>query len=670
MQIQTILFLIAAAFVAIGIVLFQYYYKNKKRGKRIVLLSFLRFTALFSLFLLLINPKFVKTEYVLEKTNLVVVADNSSSMAANSAELVAFLDQIKSNKTLTDKFKIDYYRFGNQFQALDSLSFFETNTNIAKALKSVSGIYNQKNTVGVLLSDGNQTIGQDYEFYGDKINIPFYSVVFGDTTKYEDIKINQVNTNKFAFLKNKFPIECYIAYDGEKNVSVPVSITVDGKTVFKEQVQFSNDIQSKRIHTFLNADAIGVKTIDITVGALKNERNIINNRKSIAVEVIDEKTNVTIVSAVMHPDLGALKKAIETNEQRSVTIVKPSVSKEILEETDVFICYQPDVNFKAVYSFIMDSYSNYFTVVGTKTDLNFLNSLGLGYRIETGYPIQEVLGKVNPSFSKYDISSSDFTDYPPLTSNSGAITFSGTHDALLQRNIRGVDLNNPLLAISENKGQKTAVLLGENIWKWRLKNYVNLENFENFDTFLGKLMLYLSNNTKKERLSIDYKSVYENLGLAKVTATYSDETYVFDAKANLFIQIAGGVKIPMLLKTNYFEADLSDLKPGTYSFKIGVEGKSILKSGKFTVLDYDVEQQFFSSNYQKMENFSTATNASLLYPNQFTQLLKVLDADKRFLPTQKSVENVVSLIDFKILLGLIIIALSLEWFIRKYNGLI
>ncbi|MFW2377543.1 MAG: VWA domain-containing protein, partial [Cellulophaga baltica] len=88
------------------------------------------------------------------------------------------------------------------------------------------------------------------------------------------------------------------------------------------------------------------------------------------------------------------------------------------------------------------------------------------------------------------------------------------------------------------------------------------------------------------------------------------------------------------------------------------------------VLDYDVEQQFFSSNHIKMSNFSEATTALLLYPEQIQEFITQLDSDKRFMPTQKSVENVVSLIDFKFLLGLIIIALSLEWIIRKYNGLI
>ena len=44
-------------------------------------------------------------------------------------------------------------------------------------------------------------------------------------------------------------------------------------------------------------------------------------------------------------------------------------------------------------------------------------------------------------------------------------------------------------------------------------------------------------------------------------------------------------------------------------------------------------------------------------------------ADPNYVPTQKSKQIVVPLIDFKFLLGLIIAALSLEWFIRKYNGL-
>ena len=73
MDIQTVLLVILAAFLALGIVLFQYYYKTKTSGKLTILLSFLRFLAFFGVFVLLINPKFIKNEYRLEKSDLIVL---------------------------------------------------------------------------------------------------------------------------------------------------------------------------------------------------------------------------------------------------------------------------------------------------------------------------------------------------------------------------------------------------------------------------------------------------------------------------------------------------------------------------------------------------------------------------------------------------------------------
>jgi len=51
------------------------------------------------------------------------------------------------------------------------------------------------------------------------------------------------------------------------------------------------------------------------------------------------------------------------------------------------------------------------------------------------------------------------------------------------------------------------------------------------------------------------------------------------------------------------------------------------------------------------------------------QLRNDLLSKDRFLPVQKSEQNIVSLIDFRVLLALIAATLAIEWFIRKYNGL-
>ncbi len=80
----------------------------------------------------------------------------------------------------------------------------------------------------------------------------------------------------------------------------------------------------------------------------KKKKTPINNTKNFAVEVIDQKTNMAIVSAINHPDIAALKRAIETNAQRKVTIVKPNDIKS-LQDYNVLILYQPNSEFKSVF---------------------------------------------------------------------------------------------------------------------------------------------------------------------------------------------------------------------------------------------------------------------------------------------------------------------------------
>ena len=56
--------------------------------------------------------------------------------------------------------------------------------------------------------------------------------------------------------------------------------------------------------------------------------------------------------------------------------------------------------------------------------------------------------------------------------------------------------------------------------------------------------------------------------------------------------------------------------------------------------------------------------------NELAELKAALLQDPRFVPVQKSRQNVVPLISLKYLLGLLALLLAAEWSTRKYNGLI
>ena len=669
------MYIILAAIVALGIVVFQYIYKQKAKSKIYLLLAFLRFVGIFGLLLLLINPQFAQKTYTLEKPNLVILADNSTSVAEKGEELKEIISKIKASKEISNRFKIADYKFGSDLNILDSLSFQDKNTNIYKSLSSLKDVYAREQMVALVLSDGNQTIGEDYSYFKIDRNNTIYSMVLGDTTKYKDISVGPIQTNKYAFLKNKFPLETYVSYQGNTPVSVSVSVKMNSKIVHKENLKFNADVNFKTIAIQIDANSVGIKNLEVEVSQLVEERNIKNNRRATSIEVIDEKTKIALISDILHPDLGALKKAIESNEQREVSILKSSASNSVLEDVDLFIFYQPTAKFKQSFDFAKSKNANTFIITGSQTDYTFINKLNVGIEIETGYPQQEVFGLLNNAFTKYDITNFDLTDYPPLVSDAGPILITSPFETLLGTQIKGLNIQQPLLSVIDENGSKRAVLIGENIWKWRVQTYRNTNEFVNFDEFIGNLIRYLTSSKNKSRLNVDYEKVYQGSNNTVITATYFDEAFLFDKNAKVSIKVTNtdtqkSQINPMVLKNGFFEADLSNLVAGEYDFVVSVEKESKIEKGSFVISEFDMENQFVSSDNLKMEKLAVNSGGKIFYPAQIDVLQKDLSTNDAYVPTEKSTENIVSLIDFKFLLGIIVFAFAAEWFIRKYNGLI
>ncbi len=674
MEIKTVLALVLAALVALGLVLFQYFHKTGLKGRLYLFLALLRFLAIYALLVLLINPKFTRNNYTVEKAKLVLLTDNSASMAASSNQVDPVLREITSNSGILEKYEIERYRFSNQLAKDDSLTFDDPNTDLADALATINEIYGSENTAVIMLTDGNQTFGNDYAFMGSTLKFPVYPVAIGDTTRYEDLRIDQVNVNKYAFLKNKFPVETTISYQGNNAVTSEFSISIDGNAVYKERINLSNKAPSKIVTPLIEASSVGIKSIVANIRSIDNEKNTTNNSKLAAIEVIDEKTNIGIISKVLHPDIGALAKAIKSNEQRTVALVKPTLKPEELEKFDIILVYQPDTGFKTVMDFIRQKKVPHMIVGGNKTDWAFLNQMHTNWQIEVGYPNQEITPVVNEAFSKFNITDFLVEGLPPLESNAGNPTLKSDAETMMTMGIRGVKLNNALMWAGEAEGAKQIVLLGENIWKWRMHDFRNHQNFDNFDRFVGKLMVYLTTNLTKDRLNIENERIYDAGNQTTLTATYFDEAFLLDANATLLLKVTAteidfSKEMPLLFKGNFFEADLKGLPAANYTFTVTVKDGNISKSGSFTILDFNIEQQLTTTNHRKLQQLSLATGGQLFFPSQTDSLAEYLLRANRFLPTQKEVKNVVSLIDFKILMAIIVAALALEWLIRKYNGL-
>jgi hypothetical protein len=673
LQTTSILQLLLALSLSVGISYFQYFYKAKSKAKINRLLFTLKALSLFLLLLLIINPKIKTTKLENIKPTLSILVDNSTSISFFKEEknTQEFISKLNNNSNLSNKFNTENLTFSSDLKISDSLSFLGNETNIYKALTALNKLNKNKNAPIVLLTDGNQTIGNDYEFINSKQTI--YPVVLGDTAKYKDLIVRQVNVNKYSYIKNKFPVEVLLNYEGNETVKSKFSIFKNGKTIFSKNIKFSKEENSQIITTNLTATKEGVNYYTAAIQKIKDEKNTKNNDKSFSVEVIDEQTKVVLLTSVLHPDIGALKKAIESNKQRSVEVVMVAEYKKQLSNYQLIILYQPNSSFKTVLSDIKKINSNFLVVTGANTDWKFINKQQLGFTKNDINQTENYGAIYNPSFLTFLQKDIGFNQFSPLTDLFGEVTFSQEHHNLVFQNINGLETQQPLVAVFEENNQKKGVIFGEGIWKWRASSYLNTNSFQDFDQFTGNLVQYLSTKKKRKRLEVNAENQYPANAVINIAAFYTDKNYQFDARASLEVVITNKktkkiTKLPFSLINNSYQIAIENLSSGVYSFKVVVLGQNITKYGSFKISDYQVEEQFTHSNNDKLTKLALMAGGKLYYKNEIESLIKNLLENKAYYTVQKPTVKEQDLIDWRWILLFIVSLFSVEWFIRKYFG--
>ena len=464
-----------------------------------------------------------------------------------------------------------------------------------------------------------------------------------------------------------------LTYDGKTSVNTQFTIQQNNNVVFRKPLYFSLAKKSITIETNLTASKEGVQFYKATIEKVNGEKNTENNQKTFSVEVINEQTKVLLLSSILHPDLGVLKKAIEANKKNSVVIKKIDDFDNNFIDYQLVILYQPTSQFEKAITSITENNLNYFLVSGTSTDWNFINSKKLGY-FKSALDESEAYSAIyNNQFLTFMQDDLGFDNLPPLNDKFGRITLENNLETLLYQRINGVETQQPLLSTFSNENQKVGLLFGEGIWKWRAASFLNTNSFSDFDAFIGNLVQYLASTKKRNRLEVNVESLYNANETINISAFYTDKNYQFDDRANLEITLINTQtntqkKLPFSLANNSYQLEINNLLPGDYTYKVSVLGQNIQKSGSFKITDYEVEEQFTNANTKKLQQLALKSNTSLYYQNDIDALIEELTNNKAYYTIQKQLKKEKELIEWKWLLFAILSLLTIEWFIRKYFG--
>ncbi len=648
-------------------------------------LAFLRFVVVSVLcFLLLLNPLMRQINNTEEKPSVVFAIDNSQSIPEST-------DTSKLNKLYQDLEKIrqDLQNAGidTEIQSLDlantpkDIRSIQANlpaTNLSAMLGNVQNNYENRNLDKVVLvSDGiyNQGISPAFRNFG----FPVFTLGLGDTTRQKDIKLQTVLANKVAYLGNEFPVVAEVENIGYPRRTLNAFLTQNGQILDRKTLNFAGDEDIQSVTFYTNAKQKGMQHYVVKVDVLEGEFTARNNSRDVYVEVIDGREKVLLVATAPHPDIKALRSAIEKNENLSFQVYLPGINTYKDDKYDVVIFHQiPSILGKGNELIAKFKDTPKWYILGAQSDLNGFNRANEAAKVigRMGRT-DEVTPVFNPTFNKFTFEADNIAKLeklPPLTVPFGEYRVSNGAQVLLQQRVGNIGTDKPLLLLNENTKGKEAVLLGEGLWKWRLEEYALANSHEAFDDLVNKIVQYLSTKEDKRRLRV-YPVNTEFFDFEKVV--FESEVYneiyerVYDTKINLSLTDATGKTSTYTFTSaeGNTRFEISGLPKGVYSYAATaqVQGRTENAKGQFTIKDLQLEALNNTADFNLLRQLAQKTGGQFFTANQVTALGKIL-LDSRRPNLIHSTEDLQEIINLKWLFFLLLGLISIEWATRKYQG--
>lgn len=656
---------VLAAILISSITVYFFYWRPKKESKRNALISsFLRGFALFLILLLIFDPKIKVPSQLIEKSNLLVLIDQSSSAIKHNKDSVtrSIKNYIENDNDLNNNFNISYYSFAKDIEVFGENTVVPSETNIYQALSNMNELFRKNRNAIVLLSDGNQNKGINYTYAPN--NIPVFPIVLGDTTAQIDLLIDKINVNKYSFIGQKFPLEVFVQYDGKRSINPELKIFKDGSLVAKKDVNLSAEKRSSIVQFELESEKVGNHFYSVKIDEINGETDLINNSSPFSMTVIDEKAKVLILYKYLHPDVGFWKRMIEMNEQREVEVSSVIGFNKDLSNYKSVILVGFDSSFNTVYKAIRNGNINHLIETTSTTNFDELNTQikSFEFIVKTNFTPVKVIG--NNNFSEIELSALYLDQYPPLSSKIKELTMETLHDVLWED-----DLKNPLM-IFENKDYRAVYLFAENLFQWQFFNGIQTEAREQFEDYFDGIIQFLQFQIK-DRATLNYEKIIFKDEQLDISLKIYDANFNPNKLEEMIIDLRsenGEFKksLPMVFKNNQYRTNLY-LPSGKYKFSIDqISGKRL--TGSFQVLDYSAEDRDIASNYNDLNQIAIQSNGKIFLPKAIDSLKSILCNSKSLRPIIKEQITERSFVDIKWILALITVSLALDWFFRKSQG--
>ena len=684
------IFLLAALLAAFGVSLFLYFRnrENSELGKNQVrILMTLRFLSFFVIAFLLLSP-FIKTLKKITRNPLIIAAwDNSSSIVSNPDSINVTSEIASIRKKINDELSTEYsvleYSFGENAKRLNELNFSEKKTGYSDLLSTVvNNHFNENIGALILVGDGINNQGKNPLNLLNEVNFPVFTIGFGDTTEVVDSRIQDIRVNRTSFSGNKFPVEIDAQFSKLKGNSIRLSVVQDNNELASVIVTPPNQNYFFTQNFILDAGSAGLKHYSVKTEIVENERNIKNNKAGFVINVLEQKQKILILSDGPHPDIGAIKNTLDLQTTYDVLVFTEEPYPSNFSDFNLIILNQLPTAGKSAAEIVKNAQGNRIPVlfiVGNKTFLPQLNALAQGATIT---PLagsgEEAQAALNPSYATFNLSD-DFKEivsqFPPLQVSFADYELEAGFTPLFYQKLMNIETTKPLIATGTLNGRKTGFIFGEGIWRWRLYNYYIDQNQALFNELVNQLVQYLALRQNEDNFIIDFKPVYAETDEIVFRAEVYNDVFekVNNEEIKIKIQNSNNEEFEYTFDiqgSDYF-LNAGHLPSGDYTFsaEVTIGDKTFNETGRFTITPVNFENLDLRANHNLLYQLSAQSGGRFYQPDEIEKLISELKNNNHLKATSYFQEMINEMLNLKWLFFVVLLLLSVEWFLRKFWGI-
>jgi hypothetical protein len=672
--------------------------------KKAILVT-LRVLALLVLCLIIFEPILnLSKKLTLEPSNLVFIDKSRSITIDDGTERTSKVKKILDDfSAYTSESNLNFSAFGNSVtdvsaDSLDEIKFTDGSTNLQEIFNQVKR--SDKNIASItLITDGVITSGSNPYYDAINLGIPVFTIGIGDTTQRKDVELKKVLHNDFIYTETPACIIATIHHKGFAGETVTASLYEDNKFISKQTFNLS-DAGIQNISFDYHANTSGEKKLSIVLSNLEDEFTTANNKQVFYVNILSNKIKVMLLASSPSADVTFIKNSLARDENIEInSIVQLSRDKfldklnyQILDSADVLFLIgfpsdaTPDELLNRVIAKIKEYKIPFFLTLSAGVSINKLAKLGteLPFTFSQNFAgFREVQPNIlpeqisNPILQQSEKNLLDaWNNLPPVLQPSLIFSSRIESKTLAQIKFNNNIVNSPLILSNNFNGKRSIAVLAKDIWKWKLQ--VAPKGLDLFDSFIVNSLRWL-------RASEDQKPV--KIKTSKKIFSQGEKVEfigeVFDESLNPISD--AGIKIKISSNENKYETDMQNVGPGLYEGSININetgdysfsAEAITDSrilgkdnGSFNIGGIDVEMINPVMNYPLLNLLANETGGEYYFPDDYSQLLNRLKELKINSSKEKIVTSEINLWSDTWMLMIAILLFSLEWFIRKRNGML